>query len=90
MHTQRPTHLCAGLFFSLLLLPACSSPLSDSCLTVGGDKAGGAVLVHEGFVRDSFEKEVAPAHQAQHFILLLQQNPQLLLEDLRIFVCTSS
>jgi hypothetical protein len=41
-------------------------------------------------VRDSFEKEVAPAHQAQHFILLLQQNPQLLLEDLRIFVCTSS
>lgn len=58
--------------------------------TVGGHKAGGAALIGEGFMGDGLEEEVAAAHKAHHLVLLLQQHPQLVLEDLRVLVRTTA
>ena len=44
-----------------------------------GDKVKGAICICEGFMSDGLQQEIAAANQALHFILLLQDQSQLVL-----------
>ena len=48
-------------------------------LTIGVCKQCLAVLVHERLMMNGLQQKVGASHQAVHFILLLQKDPQALL-----------